>query len=169
MLDRTASFFGIESVLAYREWACGQACSEGAVVSEMHYHYSDPLDQVQGLAMPPSTMVAFLAVWGAGSPGCATRVRKRLLDLNGVLTAEIQHGIAGAFFDPRRVTVNDLKTAVMMPGDNDYHRYRAEVIDHMSVAVALHLLGKAAPQKDAGDSKPEIAFGIPQPRRRKPS
>jgi hypothetical protein len=121
-------------------------------MSERHYHYSEPLDQVQGLAVPPSTMVAFLAVWGTGSPGCATRVCKRLLDLNGVLTAEIQQGIAGAFFDPRRVTVNDLKTAVMMPSDNDYHRYRAEVIDQMSVAVALRLLGTAAPQRDDGGS-----------------
>ncbi len=101
--------------------------------------------------MPPSTVVAFLVVWGTGCSGSVTRVRNRLLDLDGVLTAEIQQGIAAAFLDPRRVAVNDLKTAVMMPGDNDKHCYRAEVIDVMPLAQALCFAGKAAFQKDDCD------------------
>jgi hypothetical protein len=121
--------------------------SKEGIMSKRQIYYGEHLDQAQGLVVPPSTVVAFFAVWGTGCHGCTARVRNRLLDLKGVLTADVEQGIAAAFFDPGRVTVNDLKRAMMMPSDNDHRRYRAEVIDQMSVAEALCLLGTAAPQK----------------------
>jgi copper chaperone CopZ len=77
-----------------------------------------------------NAMAAYLVVQGMGCPRCAIRVRNGLLSLDGVLLAEVQleQGIAAAAFDPQRVTLDDLITAVASAGNDGRHHYQAELI-----------------------------------------
>ncbi len=103
-------------------------------------YHANTSEKAKGLAVPSSTMVAYLAVWGTSSPGYPARVCSRLLSLNGVLTADIEQGIAVAFYNAERVTADELVMVVSMAGNGAHQLNRAEVIDQMSVAQALRLV-----------------------------
>ena len=96
-----------------------------------------PLER-QALA---GAQVAYLAVEGMGCPRCAMRVRNGLLNLEGVLLAEVMldRGIAAAAHDPDLVKSEDLVQAVAAAGDDGRHHYRARIVNSVPAAQGLAL------------------------------
>jgi copper chaperone CopZ len=70
---------------------------------------------------------AALAVSGMGCPNCAMRVRNSLLNLHGVVAAEVDHisGSALVMFNPELVESQTLLLAVEAAGNDGRHRYSA--------------------------------------------
>lgn len=99
----------------------------------------DPLEKPLDQEALSSAMAAYLAVSGMGCSNCAARVRNGLLNLEGVLLAEIhlEHGIAATAFDPNRVTVEDLIQAVSQSGNDGRHHYVAQLIEELPAQQAL--------------------------------
>lgn len=86
-----------------------------------------------------SANAAYLAVRGLGCPCCAMRVRNGLLELDGVLAAEIflTEGLAVAAYDPARIAASDLIAAVAAAGGDGRHHYQARLIDRAPAASTL--------------------------------
>ena len=84
---------------------------------------------------------AFLGVSGMGCPTCAMRVRNGLLNLKGVLYADVylQNGMAAVAYDPQQVTTAGLITAVFESGNDGRHEYRAHVLQTMPASEAFTL------------------------------
>ena len=76
--------------------------------------------------------VAFLSVTGMGCPRCALRVQNALNRLAGVYDAvvSLQLQTAEVYFDPQKVRSEDMVRAVSSAGDEQKHRYRAQVIQN---------------------------------------
>lgn len=74
--------------------------------------------------------VALLAVEGLGCPNCVLRVRNGLLQLYGVISADIdlEVGQARVVYNPRLVDPKHLPHAVAAAGAAARHEYRAYVI-----------------------------------------
>jgi copper chaperone CopZ len=74
--------------------------------------------------------VAHLAVEGMGCPRCALRVQNGLTRLDGVYEAAVslQLQTAEVYYDPQKVRLEDMVTAVSSAGDEQKHRYNAQVI-----------------------------------------
>lgn len=74
--------------------------------------------------------VALLAVEGLGCPNCVLRVRNGLLQLYGVISADIdlEVGQARVVYNPRLVDPKHLPRAVAAAGAAARHEYRAYVI-----------------------------------------
>jgi copper chaperone CopZ len=72
--------------------------------------------------------VVALAVWGLGCPNCAARVRNSLLNLCGVVEADVLHtlGVAQVYYNPTLATPEQLVAAVVQAGGDGRHEYRAE-------------------------------------------
>jgi len=83
----------------------------------------------------------FLGVSGMGCPTCAMRVRNGLLNLDGVLLAEVhlQNGVATVAYDPEDVTPDKLVTAVTNAGNDGRHHYEAHILQTTSAAKAFTL------------------------------
>ncbi len=94
-----------------------------------------PLDH-QSLA---DADLAYMAVWGMGCPRCAMRVRNGLLNLEGVILADVilEKGIAAAAYDPDKVTPEDLEQAVAAAGNDGRHHYQARIIDRIPASQGL--------------------------------
>ncbi len=75
-------------------------------------------------------LVAYLGVGGMGCPRCAMRVRNALLQLDGVILAEVilEQSLALAAYDPERITPDDLMVAVAGAGNDGRHRYWAQLL-----------------------------------------
>jgi copper chaperone CopZ len=69
-----------------------------------------------------------LAVSGMGCPNCAARVRNSLLNVYGVVEADVLHtlGAAEVFYNPTLATTDQLLAAVAQAGGDGRHAYRAE-------------------------------------------
>jgi copper chaperone CopZ len=74
--------------------------------------------------------VALLAVEGMGCPNCVLRVRNGLLQVYGVVSADVdlEAGQARVAYNPRLVEPNHLPRAVADAGAAARHKYRAYVI-----------------------------------------
>lgn len=72
-----------------------------------------------------------LAVWGMGCPNCAARVRNSLLEVFGVVDAEVLHslGVAQVLYNPALATPDQLLAAVARAGGDGRHAYRAERLE----------------------------------------
>jgi copper chaperone CopZ len=107
-------------------------------MSEHANCHVEPVEKQVDPAALASADVAYLAVWGMGCPRCAMRVRNGLLDLDGVLTAQVflADGLAVAAYDPARLVADDLVTAVAAAGNDGRHRYEAQVLKQLPVASA---------------------------------
>ena len=73
---------------------------------------------------------AVLAVSGMGCPNCAARVRNRLVALEGVVEAYVDHTASKAqvIFNPGMVTIPALVEAVARAGGDGRHEYRAQAL-----------------------------------------
>ncbi|MEW6086260.1 MAG: heavy metal-associated domain-containing protein [Chloroflexota bacterium] len=71
-----------------------------------------------------------LSISGMGCPNCATRVRNRLLLLDGVHDAEVllNTHMAEVYFDEKKVCVEMLVEAVADAGNDGRHNYQAQAI-----------------------------------------
>ena len=73
---------------------------------------------------------ALLAVWGMGCENCATRVRNSLLSLSGVYAVDIylNMALAEVSYDSKKVSADELVSAVSRAGNDGRHAYRAQLI-----------------------------------------
>ena len=71
-----------------------------------------------------------LSISGMGCQNCAARVRNSLLLLDGVYDAVVMLNLrmAEIYFDEKKVSTDALIRAVAGAGNDDRHRYLAEVI-----------------------------------------
>lgn len=77
-----------------------------------------------------AAQMTILAVWGLGCENCANRVRNSLLQLEGVVSADIglAHGLALVDYIPSKTNLQDIVLAVAAAGNDGRHHYRAEII-----------------------------------------
>ena len=70
--------------------------------------------------------VTRLVIWGMVCPNCATRIFSRLIALNGVIEAHVDHGVSMAevVFDGRLTDIPTLIHAIAQAGDGR-HTYGA--------------------------------------------
>lgn len=68
-----------------------------------------------------------LSVLGMGCPNCAARVRNSILNLHGVISADVDHvrGLAKVSYNPQLTDVGALTGAVARAGNDGRHEYRA--------------------------------------------
>jgi copper chaperone CopZ len=98
--------------------------------SEHNNCHVDPVEKVVDPEKLTQAESSFLLVWGMGCPTCAMRVRNSLLQLDGVLSAEInlERGLAQVLYDPALVTPDMFPEAVAAAGNDGRHRYAAQVL-----------------------------------------
>lgn len=102
-------------------------------MSEHENCYVEPVEKRSDKSALLMAEAAFLGVSGIGCPTCALRVRNGLLNLEGVLYADVylQNGVATVAYDPQQVTTAGLVTAVYESGNDGRHEYRAHVLQTM--------------------------------------
>jgi len=99
----------------------------------------EPVEKPLDEAALANASTVYLTVQGMGCPRCAMSVRNGLLQLDGVLAAEIflTDGLAVAAYDPARVTASDLIAAVAAAGGDGHHHYQAQLIGRAPAASTL--------------------------------
>jgi len=110
-------------------------------MSEHENCHVDPVEKPLDENALAQAEAAFLGVSGMGCPNCAMRVRNGLLNLKGVLYADInlQSGVAAVAYDPQQVTTASLVTAVYESGNDGRHEYRAQLLKTMPANEAFTL------------------------------
>jgi copper chaperone CopZ len=93
--------------------------------------YVDPIEKKVAPEAYQNARRAALAVSGMGCPNCALRVRNSLIELEGVLEAQVDHnyGQALVIFNPQNTTLADLVAAVARAGQGNGHHYGAQLMD----------------------------------------
>lgn len=101
----------------------------------------EPLEKPFDPTALENAMAAYLAVSGMGCPRCALRVQNGLLNLEGVLFAEVQleDSIAVAAYDPIHVTPENLLAAVAGAGNDGRHHYGATLLQERPAREVVHL------------------------------
>jgi copper chaperone CopZ len=101
----------------------------------------DPVEKAVNEEALLTAKATFLGVSGMGCPTCAMRVRNGLLNLDGVLTAEVylQNGVATVAYAPEEVTPDNLVTAVANAGNDSRHHYEAHILQTVPAAKAFTL------------------------------
>lgn len=74
-----------------------------------------------------STSLVMLTIQGMGCRNCATRVQNSLIQVKGVIDAEVYHtsGVAEVIYNPNLTTQDALVEAVTQAGGDGKHEYRA--------------------------------------------
>lgn len=92
--------------------------------------YVEPVQKAVNVEDLAEARIVGLAVSGMGCVNCGTRVRNRLLTIEGVVSADVdwERGVAFVDFVPTKTTVDALLSAVTAAGDDGHHDYRAKVI-----------------------------------------
>lgn len=90
----------------------------------------EPVQKIASAEERQLVETALLAVWGMGCPNCAARVRNKLLTLNGVVNAYVDHakGLAAIAYNPDLATVDLLISAVTLAGNDGRHEYGARLL-----------------------------------------
>ncbi len=85
---------------------------------------------------PSEARIVKLMVAGMGCHNCATRVRNSLLQVVGVISADVDWKSGLTFVDsiPERTSVKALIDAVEQAGDGERHRYVARILPHGVIA-----------------------------------
>ncbi len=101
----------------------------------------EPVEKPVDYAALEKAMVAYLGVGGMGCPRCAMRVRNALLQLDGVILAEVflEQNLAAAAYDPERVTPEALVAAVASAGNDGRHHYWGQIAAILPAQEALKL------------------------------
>lgn len=89
-----------------------------------------------------------LQVSGMYCPICTTRIHDKLVLLDGVFKAEVNHqaGMADVIFDSNLATVPALIQAVIQAGDEDQFTYRAVVATAAESNRLSNTLARSAPR-----------------------
>jgi copper chaperone CopZ len=89
-----------------------------------------PIDKLASSQQLAQADTVFLLVRGMGCPACALRVRNALLQIEGVVAAEValHRGLARVWYDASRVQPE--LVAAQLPGvaDDAMHHYTAHLI-----------------------------------------
>ena len=90
----------------------------------------DPIHKSPSIEEQREQAESWLAVEGMGCPNCVLRVRNGLLQVYGVVTAEVDldTGRARVVYNPRLVQPRHLPRAVADAGAAVRHEYRATII-----------------------------------------
>jgi Cd2+/Zn2+-exporting ATPase/Cu+-exporting ATPase len=90
----------------------------------------DMIDKPFEGEVPEGATQAQLAVSGMGCPNCAARVHNALLQLEGVLKAEVllESGTALVLYNSQKVEPHALMQAVELMGIQSNHNYQAQLI-----------------------------------------
>ena len=98
----------------------------------------EPVEKPLDEAALANASTVNMVVQGMGCPRCVMRVRNGLLELDGVLAADVflEEGRAVAAYDPAHVEIGDLIAAVAAAGGDDRHHYQAQVIGRAPAASA---------------------------------
>ena len=99
-------------------------------MSEHENCHVNPVEKSVDENVLAQSEVAFLGISGMGCSNCAMRVQNGLLNLKGVLYADVylKNGIATVAYDPHQTTTEGLITAVSNSGNDSRHEYRAKVL-----------------------------------------
>jgi copper chaperone CopZ len=110
-------------------------------MSEHKNCHVDPVEKPVDESLLASAWATYLAVGGMGCPTCALRVRNGLLQLDGVLVADVllQESIAVAAYDPARALPADLAAAVSSAGNDGRHHYTARILSTVAAAEVIAL------------------------------
>ncbi|SRR5581483_10204752 len=92
--------------------------------------YVEPIVKTASPDQIQKSDVATLAVWGMGCENCAMRVRNSLLALEGVYGVDVflNMAVAEVRYDSRKISPDELVTAVSAAGNDGRHKYRAELM-----------------------------------------
>ncbi|MBI5030319.1 MAG: heavy-metal-associated domain-containing protein [Chloroflexi bacterium] len=92
--------------------------------------YVEPIAQPILADEPSDARIAKLIVAGMGCRNCATRVRNSLLQVKGVISADVdwKSGLTFVDYVPDQATVKRLIHAVEQAGDGQQHRYVARIL-----------------------------------------
>jgi copper chaperone CopZ len=106
--------------MLFREPTHGQHAS-GQIIS---------IDNSAGAQQIAQAETVYLLVRGMGCPACALRVRNGLLQIDGVLAADVvlSRGLAKVSYDPRVVQRESLATRLPPLADDGKHHYTAHLI-----------------------------------------
>jgi copper chaperone CopZ len=90
----------------------------------------EPMQKNPTKSEQDQTTDAFFAVSGMGCPNCAHRVRNSIIELQGVIEAQVDHirGAARVVYNPMMVNTNDLTQAVVRAGGDGRHEYFAQLL-----------------------------------------
>lgn len=105
-------------------------------MSDQSECYLRPIKKPFGREALWNATVAYLSVWGMVCPNCAIRVRNAILALEGVLLADVDlnHSFAAVVYDPHLTTQKVLVLAVENAGNDEKHRYGAQVVGESPAA-----------------------------------
>ncbi len=97
--------------------------------------FVEPLKKSMSEEEANEAQMAFLAIMGMGCPNCVTRVRNSLLNIEGVVSADIdlERGLAFVDYIPAKTTTRALIGAVSEAGNDNRHKYRAVVIPNRQI------------------------------------
>lgn len=89
----------------------------------------EPLQKTSTAEERQDLQTTYLAVRGLGCVNCATRVRNRLIALDGVVSAHVDHtvGLAQVDFNSNLTSIPALLGAVRQAGGDGRHQYHAQV------------------------------------------
>lgn len=90
----------------------------------------EPLHKPVNAQQLAQAETVFLLVRGMGCPTCAQRVRNALLQIEGVVAADIhlEFGVARVWYAPQVVHPETLGTRLLELADDGRHHYTAQVI-----------------------------------------
>lgn len=92
--------------------------------------YVEPIYKTASADQIQKADIATLAVWGMGCENCVTRVRNRLLSLEGVFGVDVylNMALAEVRYDRNKISAMELVNAVSRAGNDGRHHYRAELL-----------------------------------------
>lgn len=89
-----------------------------------------PIDKPASVQQLAQAETVFLLVRGMGCPACALRVRNALLQIDGVVAADValHRGLAKVWYDANMVQPETLVARLPAYADDEKHHYRAHLI-----------------------------------------
>lgn len=99
-------------------------------MSDREACHVEPVVKVVTAGEQSQTAFLTLAITGMGCPNCAARVRNSLLNVYGVVEADVLHmlGVAQVLYNPTLASTDQLLAAVAGAGGDGRHEYRAELV-----------------------------------------
>jgi copper chaperone CopZ len=87
------------------------------------------MNQVDNSALA-SAQVVYIGITGMDCVHCAARVRNALLELDGVLRSDVllEETLALVAYDPERISLPRLQTAVATAAEDQRHPYQARLL-----------------------------------------
>jgi copper chaperone CopZ len=100
-------------------------------MSDREACHVEPVVKVVTMGEEGQIEALMLAISGMGCPNCAARVRNSLLNVYGVVEADVVHtlGMAQVFYNPTLASGDELVAAVARAGGDGRHEYCAQLVE----------------------------------------